>query len=116
MSESKELYLTVNYIKNKVDMLEKIEILNLRANEVLHDKYISLLQNDPLLMSVYKAIDGVKSQTEIASDISTSDKTVSVKIKTLFENGLIEIKSIGSSGKRIYTHSVAEQAFQLTKI
>lgn len=28
MSESGELYTTVNYIKNKVDALEKIEMLN----------------------------------------------------------------------------------------
>lgn len=42
--------------------------------------------------------------------------TVSNKIKILFEHGLIEIKDVGTNGKKIYKHSVAEQAFKLTRI
>lgn len=43
MSESDELYTTVNYIKHKVDALEKIELLNLRSNKALHEEYVSIL-------------------------------------------------------------------------
>ena len=32
MSETDELFASVNYIKNKVDTLEKIEILRMRAD------------------------------------------------------------------------------------
>lgn len=116
MSESDELYATVNYIKHKVNALEKIEMLNLRSNKALHEEYTSLLQEDPLLLGVYKAIDGAKSQKEIANTISTTEKTVSVKIKKLVEYGLIEIKDVGANGTRIYKHSVAEQAFKLTHL
>lgn len=116
MSESDELYITVNYIKHKVDALEKIEMLNLRSNKALHEEYISILQTDPLLLKVYKAIDGAKSQKEIASVVSTTEKTVSVKIKKLAEHGLIEIKNVGTKGERIYKHSVTEQAFKLTRL
>lgn len=116
MSESEELYTTVNYIKNKVDALEKIEMLNLRSNKELRDEYISILRKDSMLLKVYKAIDGIKAQNEIAVSLDTTDKTVSVKIKELSEYGLIEIKSVGKNGGRIYKHSVAEQAFKLTRI
>jgi len=60
-------------------------------------------------------IDGVKAQKEIATVVNTTDMTVSNKIKKLSELGLIEIKDI-SNGKRIYKHSIAEQAFKLTGI
>lgn len=116
MSESGELYATVNYIKHKVDALEKIEMLNLSSNEVLREKYVRLLKSDDVLFQVYKLIDGLKAQNEIASVIGTNDMAVSRKIKKLEENGLIEIKDIGANGKRIYKHSVAEQAFKLTRI
>ncbi|MBQ0038709.1 MAG: winged helix-turn-helix transcriptional regulator [Clostridiales bacterium] len=116
MSESDELYLTVNYIKNKVDALEKIELLNLRSNKALLEEYISILQADSLLNKVYKEIDGQKSQREIAGIVNTTEMTVSNKIKKLLECGLIEIKEVGENGKKIYKHSIAEQAFKLTRI
>ena len=46
MSESGELYTTVNYIKHKVDALEKIELLNLRSNKELRNEYITLFTGD----------------------------------------------------------------------
>ena len=116
MSESAELLTTVNYIKNKVDALEKIEMLNLRSNKELRDEYISLLRGDIMLQKVYRAIDGIKAQKDIAESVGTSEKTVSLKVKELSEYGLIEIKSVSKNGKRIYKHSVAEQAFKLTRM
>lgn len=116
MSESNELYLTVNYIKNKVDALEKIELLNLRSNKALHEEYISILQADSLLKEVYKEVDGQKSQREIAGIVNTTDPMVSKKIRILLECGLIEIKEVGENGKKVYKHSIAEQAFKLTRI
>ncbi len=116
MSESGELYAAVNYIKNKVDALERIEMLNLSSNKELESKYTNLLKSDDMLFQVYKLIDGIKAQNEIARAIGTNDMAVSRKIKKLEENGLIERKDVGANGKRIYKHSVAEQAFKLTRI
>ena len=81
MSESDELYITVNYIKHKVDALEKIEMLNLRSNKALQEEYISILQADPLLLKVYKAIDGAKSQKEIASVVRLQKRRFPSKSK-----------------------------------
>lgn len=116
MGESQELYASVNYIKHKVDAIEKIELLNLRSNKALHEEYTSLLKADNLLLSVYKSIDGSKSQTEIAAELGSNDVAISRKMRKLEENGLIEIKDIGKNGKKIYKYSVAEKAFGLSKL
>lgn len=116
MSESGELYATVNYIKHKVESLEKIEMLNLSSNTALQDKYIELLKSDDMLFQVYKLVDGIKAQKDIANAIGTNDMAVSRKVKKLEEYGLIEIKDVGINGKRVYKHSVAEQVFKLTRI
>ena len=116
MSESDELYSTVNYIKHKVDAIEKIELLNLRSNKALRDEYTAILLGDTLLLQVYKAVDGIKSQKEISGIVSTTEMTVSNKIRKLLEYGLIEIKDVSPRGAHIYKHSVAEQAFKLTKL
>lgn len=115
MSESQELYASVNYIKHKVDALEKIELLNLRSNKMLREEYVSILQSDDWLLKVYKQINGVKSQKEIAAILETNEMMVSRKICKLSETGLIEIKEI-SGNQRIYKHSVAEQAFKLMRL
>lgn len=117
MSESQELYASVNYIKHKVDAIEKIEFLNLRSNKALQEEYVALLQADGLLLRVYKTIDGSKSQKEIATELGTNEMAISRKIKILLEeHGLIEIKEVGKNGKKIHKYSVAEKAFKLSKI
>ncbi len=115
MGESQELYAAVNYVKHKVEAIEKIEMLNLRSNKVLRDEYISILQSDALLFSVYKEVDGIKSQKKIAIAVNTTEMSVSRKVKKLSEIGLIEIKET-ASGECIYKYTVAEQAFKLTRI
>lgn len=115
MGESQELYASVNYIKHKVEAIEKIELLNLRSNKELYNEYVAILKADSLLFSVYKEIDGIKAQKDIATAVNTTEKSVSVKISRLLEIGLIEVKEVVSN-KRIYKHSVAEQAFKLLKV
>lgn len=115
MDETNELFMAVNYIKNKVDALERIELLNLRSNRELFDTYANILKSDSMLFDVYKAIDGMKSQTEIASFLNTNDMAISRRIQKLLELGLIEVKEV-INNKRIYKHSIAESVFSLTKI
>lgn len=116
MSESDELFTTVHYIKNKVEALEKLSMLNLRSNVQLRDQYTSELKKDSLLLRIYKSIDGVRSQNDIASLVDTTPKTVSVKIKKLHDLHLIEIKEITSNTEKIYKHTIVEQIFRLSKI
>jgi predicted transcriptional regulator len=115
MSESLELDAAINYIKYKVEAIEKIELLNLRSNNVLRDKYISKLKSDALLFQIYKEINGFKTQREIANIVNTTEMTVSNKIKILLELGLIEPKEV-THNKCIYKHSIAEIAFKLLNI
>lgn len=115
MSESNVLLAEVNYIKNKVDSIEKIQMLNLRSNKALKEEYIALFREDKTLSSVYKAVDGIRNQGDIVSAIASSKATVSRKLSTLLEYGLIEIKSIDGT-KKVYKHTAAEKAFGLTKV
>ena len=94
MSESNVLLAEINYIKNKVDSIEKIEILNLRSNKALKEEYVGLFKSDVLLFSVYKAVDGVRTQHDIATHIGTTEMSVSRKMLVLAEHGLIEIKTV----------------------
>ena len=115
MSESNVLLAEINYIKNKVDSIEKIEILNLRSNKALKEEYVNLLKSDSLLFSVYKAVDGIRTQHDIAIHISTTEMSVSRKLTVLAEHGLIEIKTVVGK-KKIYQHTVAEKALGLMKV
>ena len=87
-------------------------MLNLRSNKALRDEYVSILQSDEWLLKVYKEINGVKSQKEIAITLGTNEMMVSRKISKLSEAGLIEVKDVSGS-QRIYKHTVAEKAFRL---
>ena len=112
MSESEELYASVNYIKHKVEAIEKIELLNLRSNEKLLEMYVNALESDERLLKVYREIDGKKSQKEIADKLATTEMTISNKIRELCNSGLIEKMDVRGK-QRIYKHSIAEEAFKL---
>lgn len=114
MSESNELYASVNYIKNKVDTLEKIELLRLRSDDILKKKYFEIL-SDINLKAVYKSIDGEKSQREISVEIQKSDASVCSYIKKLVDEGLVELIGVTSKGK-IYNHTIVEKAYRFKKI
>ena len=115
MSESNELYASVNYIKNKVDTLEKIEILRMKTDIELKNKYASMLQSDKDLLTVYKAIDGIKSQKEIANTCNKNEVQVSRKIAKLEMEGLIERVGAVISRNKIYIHTVVERAYRFSK-
>ena len=112
MSESAELYASVNYIKHKVEAIEKIELLNLSSNERLLEMYVKALESDEWLLKVYREIDGIKSQKIIASKLAINEMKISRKIKELHDIGLIEIMDV-SGNQCIYKHSIAEKAFKL---
>ena len=115
MSESQTLLADVNYIKNKVDAIEKIEILNLRSNTALKEMYLDMFRTDKTLFDVYKSVDGIKNQRAISEVVNTSEMSVSRKLQLLYQNGLVEVKDIVGKQK-IYVHTVAEKAFGLSKI
>lgn len=114
MSETNELYATVNYIKSKVDTLEKIELLRMREDREQKQKYIDFLESDQALKLIYKEIDGIKGQREIAQITNYNEMRVSRIIKKLEEKGLIEFLKMDGNSK-IYVHTVVEKAFHFCK-
>lgn len=114
MSETNELYATVNYIKSKVDTLEKIELLRMREDHEQKQKYVDFFESDQALKDVYKEIDGNKGQREIAQLTSLNEMRVSRIIKKLEEKGLIEFLKMEGNSK-IYIHTVVEKAYHFCK-
>lgn len=114
MSETNELYTSVNYIKNKVDTLEKIELLRMRSDVEMRKSYAAILKSDEKLASIYKAIDGEKGQKEIAQQLGCNEMRVSRAIKKLEEFGLIEFCQM-KGNSRIYIHTVVEKAYHFCK-
>lgn len=115
MSETDELYSTVNYIKNKVDTLLKIDILRMQADSALKQKLEDILKNDHILLAIYKVIDGNKMQKEIAQEIGTNEVMVSRKIKILEDAGLVELVSSNGLNKNVYAHTVVERAYRFVR-
>lgn len=114
MSETNELFATVNYIKSKVDTLEKIELLRMREDQEQKLKYLEFFESDEGLKLVYKEINGVKGQREIAQIISFNEMRVSRIIKKLEEKGLIEFLKMEGNSK-VYIHTVVEKAYHFCK-
>lgn len=113
MSETNELFATVNYIKSKVDTLEKIELLRMRGDKEQKQRYIQFLESNKGFKEVYKLIDGNRSQRDIARILSFNDMKVSRIINRLEEEGLIEFLRMEGSSK-IYYYTVVEKAYKLT--
>lgn len=111
MSETDELFSSVNYIKNKVDTLEKIEMLRLADDKQLEQKFKIFLTSNPQYLTIYKAIDGVKGQKEIAQLTGLGKMQVSRIIAKLESERLVEL--IAMKGKmKIYSHSVIEKVYK----
>ena len=115
MSETNELFATVNYIKSKVDTLEKTELFRMREDQEQKQKYLDFFESDEALRIVYKEINGVKGQREIAQITNLNEMRVSRIVKKLEKKGLIEFLKMDGKSK-IYIHTVIEKAYHFCKI
>jgi hypothetical protein len=77
MPESDELSAAIGHIKYRVDSMDRTLERLLRVNgKVMLADYIEQLNTDPILTKVYLAIDGQKTQKEIAETIGNSNAAV----------------------------------------
>ena len=111
MSETDELFSSVNYIKNKVDTLEKIETLRLADDKLLEQKFKTFLTSNNNYLQIYKAIDGTRSQKEIAQLTGINEMQVSRIINKLESERLIELISMKGKTK-IYNCSIIEKIYK----
>lgn len=116
MERDPEMFAALNYIKNKVESLEKIELHRMRNDREMKQQYEQLLMADKELLRIYKSVDGERSQKEIAAVANVTSVQVTRKVPYLVENGLVEIVRVRSDGSKIYKHTVAELAFKLSRL
>lgn len=116
MERDPEMFAALNYIKNKVEALEKIELLRMRNDKAMKEQYEQFLSSDRELLAIYQAVDGTCSQKEIAAKAGIKEMQVSRKIKIIADLGLIEVIDVRKDGSVLYGYTVAERAFKLSRM
>lgn len=99
----KEIKWRIENIDNKFDML-------VRGNDEALEKVAEVFRGDPVMAQVYLAVNGKRNQSEIVEEIDSSGPTVSRRISTLDDYGLIEKKDIqnGFIWKKSELHQVMQ--------
>lgn len=115
MPESDELNVAIGHIKHKVDSMDRTLERLLRVNgKVMMDDYLEKFRTDPLLVKIYLAIDGKKTQKELITEIGCSQPTISRRLSTLQDIDLIETIRIGRDGLS-YQHTRMEKLFKISR-
>lgn len=94
MPESDETQQDIKEIKWRIENLDNKFDMLIRGNSEAIEKVAAIFRGDSAMAQVYLAIDGIRNQQEVADAISSSSSTVSRKIDTLSDYGLIEKKEI----------------------
>lgn len=114
MPESDELSAAIGHIKHKVDSMDRtLERLLRVSGKAMLEEYVEQLKSDPILAKVYLAVDGIKTQQQIAKAISHAESTVTYRVRTLLELDLIELISQKDEGK-VYQHTKMEKLFKIS--
>jgi len=81
----------IKLIRFKIESIEATQQLLLRkdAGEVV-SLIVESMRSRPNLAAVYVALDGTKTQREIAVETSLSEPTITRRLRDLAEEGLIE--------------------------
>lgn len=111
MPESDETQRDIKEIKWRIENLDNKFDMLVRGNEEALEKVAEIFRGDPVMAQVYEAVDGKRNQKRIASDIGSSDSTVSRKVRTLADYGLIERKELKDG--IIWTKSELHRVMQL---
>lgn len=122
MTETKETAAEIQEIRFKLEAIEATQLLLVRdrAKDLIAD-YQTLFAQTSQLDVVYLAIDGTRSQSEIVEalkrdGVSVSQATVSRRMDTLKDHGLIELVARGRRGDIYAKNRVVEQVLRLSKV
>lgn len=120
-NDFKELFQQVRLINSRITGIEDTTEVILRADAAkIRDPFLRKVAEDALLGKVYLAVDGVRSQKEIASEVkkgerSVSEATISRKIDFLREDHLIVLREQTKAGRIYEKHPVVERNLRLAR-
>ncbi len=116
-----ELFHQVRLINSRVTGIEDTTEVILRADAgKIRDPFLKRVSSDPLLGRVYLAIDGKRSQRELARELkegtkTVSEATVSRKIDQLREEHLVMLREQTKAGRIYQKHPVVERNLRLSR-
>ncbi len=115
MPESDELSAAIGHIKYKVDSMDRTleRLLRVSGKAMLED-YVEKLKADPILAKVYLAVDGLKTQQQIAATVGNAESTVTDRVRKLLDMDLIELLKQKKEGK-IYQYTKMERLFKIAQ-
>lgn len=121
MPETPESADDIRTIRYKIESIETTQhlLLRERAPQLL-EQILALFADTDKLADVYLAVDGRRSQADIldylkASGVSVSQPTVSRRMATLEEEGLIEKVGVGTRGVLWNKKEVVENVLRLSQ-
>ena len=115
MPESDVLSAAIGHIKYKVDSMDRTleHLLLVNRNQIMTE-VLDRFNSDPSLVKIYKTIDGIKTQKEIAANIGISEATVSKRLRILLDLDLIEMVRSTPEGK-VYQYTKMERLFKISR-
>jgi DNA-binding MarR family transcriptional regulator len=102
-------------IEHKVDSLEQTTAFALRAESEKHFNSVKeIFKRGKRKAQIYLAIDGQRSVQEIAKHLSMKRQNVTPELRTLVEEGLIEVID-SNGGKDIYGRKPVDRTLRIAK-
>lgn len=120
MPETPETADDIRTIRYKIESIETTQHLLLRERRPqLLEEILGLFDSVDKLTEVYLAVDGARSQADIvqhlnASGMTVSQPTISRRMTTLEEEGLIEKVGVGERGVLWRKKQVVEKVLRLS--
>lgn len=114
MPESIDAFDELQQIRLRLDAIEQTQEMLVRANsaEVLAE-VDRLVERDEMAARIYLLVNGVRTQQDIAAELSTSEATVSRRLERLRDLHLIRLLDKRGGGN-IYQKSAAERILRLS--
>lgn len=114
MPETLDAFDELQKIRLRLDGIEETQEMLVRASatQVLEDVDL-LTDEDPLAARVYLLVDGVRTQQEIAAELTTSQQTVSNKLRKLRDLHLVLVVDQRGGGN-VYGKAAADRILRLS--
>jgi DNA-binding transcriptional ArsR family regulator len=113
MPETLDAFDELQKIRLRLDGIEETQEMLVRASamQVLEDVDL-MTDEDPLAARVYLLVDGVRTQQEIAAELTTSQQTVSNKLRKLRDLHLVLVIDQRGGGN-VYAKAAADRILRL---
>jgi DNA-binding transcriptional ArsR family regulator len=113
--ETEDAFDELQKIRIRLDGIEQTQEMLVRANATsVLEEVDELVKSDPLAARVYLLVDGARTQRDIAAALTTTQQTVSNKLRKLQDLHLILVID-NRGGGNVYAKAAADRILRLTQ-